>query len=77
MTSKTLLKMASVVAQTMNFAIAEGLGYNMKNIKLKISGMDCASCSNDIEKIFKKKDGIKINVSFITESAFVSFDEDK
>jgi copper chaperone CopZ len=47
----------------------------MITIKMKITGMDCASCVNDIEKVFNKKTGIKVAVSYITQSALFNYDE--
>ncbi|MBU5689755.1 MAG: heavy metal translocating P-type ATPase [Candidatus Aenigmatarchaeota archaeon] len=48
----------------------------MKNAKLKISGMHCASCSQNIESSLKNSNGVlKANVNLATETAFVEYDE--
>lgn len=45
---------------------------------VKIKGMHCASCAGLIEKTLKKIDGIEsIEVNYGTESAKISFDEEK
>ncbi|MBD3156070.1 MAG: cadmium-translocating P-type ATPase [Candidatus Aenigmarchaeota archaeon] len=49
-----------------------------KKEELKISGMHCASCALNIEKSFKKMDGVSdAIVSFPTEEAIVEFDPKK
>lgn len=46
--------------------------------ELKVSGMDCASCAQKIEKSLKKLDGVKeIEVNFVSEKVEIEFDEDK
>ncbi|MCX8178467.1 MAG: heavy metal translocating P-type ATPase [Candidatus Aenigmarchaeota archaeon] len=48
----------------------------MKNIKLKISGMHCASCSQNIESSLKNSNGVlKANVNLAAETVFVEYDE--
>jgi len=50
----------------------------MKKINVKIRGMHCASCANNISKNLKKTDGINsANVNFSTESATVEYSENK
>ena len=40
----------------------------MKKYKLKIEGLDCANCANEIEESLQKIDIIeKVSISFITE----------
>ncbi len=44
----------------------------------QVKGMHCASCSSTIEKTFKKTDGVHAaEVNYGTESAKISFDEQK
>lgn len=48
----------------------------MKKIKLDISGMHCAACSQRIEKVLGRKDGIEsIFVNLATAKAIVEYDE--
>jgi P-type Cu+ transporter len=48
----------------------------MKKIKLSISGMHCASCASNIERVLKKVQGVKeVRVSAITNKAFVDVEE--
>ncbi|MPQ43515.1 heavy metal translocating P-type ATPase [Clostridium tarantellae] len=50
----------------------------MKEKKLKITGMSCASCANRIEKVVKKIDGVEdANVNFATETLNVKFNDSK
>ncbi len=51
----------------------------MNNIKTyRVKGMHCASCSAIIEKTFKKTEGVhSVEVNYGTETAKVSFDEQK
>lgn len=50
----------------------------MTNLKLKISGMHCASCARSIERNLKKIDGVSSAfVNYGTESANISFNESK
>lgn len=50
------------------------MNMNQKTI-LKISGMDCASCSAIIENALKKEGGIKsANVNFASEKLYLEFD---
>lgn len=47
-----------------------------KKISLKITGMDCASCSANIERALSETKGvITVNVNLATEKATVEFDE--
>ena len=49
-----------------------------QNVSLQITGMTCANCAANIEKGFKKLNGIKAaNVNFASEQAAVSFDPEK
>ncbi len=50
----------------------------MKNLKIKISGMTCASCSSALERSLNKLDGmIKASVNLATESALIDFEDEK
>ncbi len=50
----------------------------MKNNTVQIKGMHCASCSNIIEKTFKKISGVEsAEVSYATEKAKIAFDPTK
>jgi len=49
-----------------------------KDVKLKISGMGCASCAVNIEKSLKTLDGVEeAQVNFATEKARVKYDPEK
>ncbi len=46
------------------------------NNKFKIGGMTCSACSNRIEKVVSKMDGVKeANVNFATETLTVNYDD--
>lgn len=48
----------------------------MKKLKIKISGMHCASCASNIERSVSKVPGVKsCTVSAVTNTAFVECDE--
>ncbi len=48
----------------------------MKTIKLRIDGMSCASCVNNVETALKKTEGVKeARVNITDDSATVTFDE--
>jgi len=48
----------------------------MKKIKLSIEGIHCGSCASNIERSLRKVSGVKeVNVSAITNKAFVEIDE--
>lgn len=47
-----------------------------KQITLNISGMTCAACSNRVEKVLNRKDGVDANVNLTTEKASVLYDPD-
>jgi len=48
----------------------------MKKITLSISGMTCAACAKNIERVLKKLDGISLaQVNFATENLNLEFDE--
>ncbi len=50
----------------------------MRKEIFKIKGMHCASCANIIEKTLKKESGVNsVEVNFGTETAKISFDEQK
>lgn len=49
-----------------------------ENLKYKVKGMHCASCSSIIEKTFKKQPGVQsADVNYGTEIAAISFDQSK
>lgn len=50
----------------------------MKKVLFDITGMTCSACSARIEKSLKKIDGVsEVSVNLLTNSASVSFDEQK
>lgn len=54
------------------------LGYDVQfdEVSLKIEGMHCASCSNNVERFLKKKDGIAdVNVNLSMGKALVLYDK--
>ncbi|QIH77454.1 heavy metal translocating P-type ATPase [Macrococcoides canis] len=48
-----------------------------QEVTLPIEGMTCAACSNRIEKVLNKMDGVDAQVNLTTERATVHYDEDK
>jgi len=47
-------------------------------IKLKIIGMDCASCAKIAEKVLEGREGIEsVGVNFLMNAAYVDFDSAK
>ncbi|AGT32019.1 ATPase P [Geobacillus genomosp. 3] len=48
-----------------------------KTVTLHITGMTCAACSNRIEKVLNKLDGVKANVNLAMERATIQFDPGK
>lgn len=48
-----------------------------QEVTLLIEGMTCAACSNRIEKVLNKMDGVEAQVNLTTERATVHYDEDK
>lgn len=45
-------------------------------IAFLVKGMDCSSCSLDIEKMLQKRKGVQsINVNSVSGKAYVEFDE--
>ncbi|MBD3182706.1 heavy metal translocating P-type ATPase [Candidatus Poribacteria bacterium] len=56
---------------------AEGKDTGQQDIALKIGGMTCAACAQNVERALKKTKGIKkVNVNLATEKASISFDSD-
>ncbi|MEJ6951384.1 heavy metal translocating P-type ATPase [Natronospora cellulosivora (SeqCode)] len=50
---------------------------NTKKVSLKISGMSCTSCAQNIEKNLAKLDGVsEVNINFATEKANISYKTD-
>ncbi len=48
----------------------------MKKLKLKISGMHCASCASNIERSLKKVEGVKeVSVSLMTKKGIVEAED--
>ena len=46
-----------------------------QKLTLPITGMTCANCAANIERVVKKLDGVtEANVNFAAESAAISFD---
>ncbi|TRM12147.1 copper-translocating P-type ATPase [Lentibacillus cibarius] len=51
-----------------------GYGVEMEKAELDITGMTCAACSNRIEKVLNKQNGVKVaSVNLATESASVEY----
>jgi P-type Cu+ transporter len=49
----------------------------MKEIKLSITGMHCASCAGNVEKGLKKVKGVKeVSVSVMTNKAIIQVEDD-
>ncbi|MGG1690797.1 heavy metal translocating P-type ATPase [Heyndrickxia ginsengihumi] len=48
-----------------------------KLVTLKVTGMTCAACSNRIEKVLNKMDGVEANVNLAMEKATVKYDPSK
>ena len=48
-----------------------------KFVTLKVTGMTCAACSNRIEKVLNKMDGVEANVNLAMEKATVKYDPSK
>ncbi|RYM02147.1 copper-translocating P-type ATPase [Sporolactobacillus sp. THM7-7] len=48
-----------------------------KEMRIGITGMTCAACSNRIEKMLNKMDGVTANVNLALENASVMIDEDR
>jgi Cu+-exporting ATPase len=48
-----------------------------KHVTLKVTGMTCAACSNRIEKVLNKMDGVEANVNLAMEKATVHYDPSK
>ncbi|ARA96752.1 heavy metal translocating P-type ATPase [Geobacillus thermodenitrificans] len=48
-----------------------------KTVTLRITGMTCAACSNRIEKVLNKLDGVKANVNLAMERATIQYDPEK
>ena len=45
-------------------------------LKLKIKGLDCANCANELERAIEKIDGVdKVNINFITEKMELEYDD--
>ncbi|WP_425504057.1 heavy metal translocating P-type ATPase [Salicibibacter cibarius] len=44
---------------------------------LGVTGMTCAACSNRVEKVLNKMDGVEAQVNFTTEKATVDYESDK
>ncbi|MFS0674840.1 heavy metal translocating P-type ATPase [Ornithinibacillus sp. 179-J 7C1 HS] len=47
-----------------------------KQVTVGVTGMTCAACSNRIEKVLNKMDGVEAQVNLTTEKANVHFDPD-
>jgi P-type Cu+ transporter len=48
-----------------------------KQVTLKVTGMTCAACSNRIEKVLNKMDGVEANVNLAMEKASIQYDPTK
>ncbi|VVB95233.1 putative copper-exporting P-type ATPase A [uncultured archaeon] len=50
----------------------------LKDVELKIKGMDCPSCAMNVENAVRKLDGVaEIGVNFITRKAVIKFDSSR
>ncbi|MCI0503017.1 MAG: heavy metal translocating P-type ATPase [Fusobacteria bacterium] len=68
---KINLKELEAKVKELGFGIEEDLEF----VKLRIEGMTCASCVNNIESSLRKINGIReITVNLTTETAFVRYD---
>lgn len=47
-----------------------------KHITIHIAGMTCAACSNRVEKVLNRKEGVEANVNLTTEKASINYDPD-
>ncbi len=48
----------------------------MKKLKVKISGMHCASCAGNVERSVRSVKGVKnVSVSAVTNTAFIECDD--
>lgn len=45
-----------------------------KKITVNIAGMTCAACSNRVEKVLNRTDGVEANVNLTTEQASIQYD---
>lgn len=51
---------------------------NYKRIRVKIIGMDCASCAKVTEKVLQGREGIRsVGVNFMIDTACVEFEPSK
>ncbi|API92958.1 heavy metal translocating P-type ATPase [Virgibacillus pantothenticus] len=48
-----------------------------EHVTLGVTGMTCAACSNRIEKVLNKMDGVEAQVNLTTEKANLDFDPEK
>jgi P-type Cu+ transporter len=48
-----------------------------KHVTLGVTGMTCAACSNRIEKVLNKMDGVEAQVNLTTEKATVDYNPEK
>jgi Cu+-exporting ATPase len=56
--------------------ISEKASFSVKNITLPISGMNCVSCAQTIEKALQKQDAVmKATVNFAAERAYIEYDQ--
>ena len=70
---KINLKELEAKVKELGFGIEE----NLEFVKLRIEGMTCASCVNNIESSLRKINGIReITVNLTTETALVRYDRD-
>ena len=44
---------------------------------LGVTGMTCAACSNRVEKVLNKMDGVEAQVNLTTEKATIDYDPEK
>lgn len=63
-----------------NTVVKSGYGVkkNIKHYTFKVEGMTCAACSNRVERVTRKLDGVKeANVNLAAETLSVTMDEDE
>src|SRR5699024_4190472 len=46
----------------------------VKHATVGVTGMTCAACSNRVEKVLNKMDGVEAQVNLTTEKATIDFD---
>lgn len=42
----------------------------------KVTGMSCAACAANVEKVLNRQSGVEANVNFATQTATIEYDTD-